>query len=907
MPSTLEAASGRWPELLCALGGISAEDLCDREGPCPSCFVLAGDAGNTRFKWDDDDGPGGWFCSHCGGKGRQGGGGTGVDLLMRLRDWDLTQALRHVDGYLGGDRTAAPAIATPAARPKKPKRPARIPDVPPAGTQPPDLGRAVAQFPYGPDPENPWFWIQRIPMEPKRPGGKLEKLFVHRTWLDGQWHWPSLKDAFTSEWPAPRPLFNLPYLLARPNAPVLVVEGEGKSLAAVKLAPGHVIVSGCGGTGGINAVDWTPLAGRTVLLWPDNDDAGRQFMAKLGLRLQQLGATVSVIIPPASLGLPPKWDAADAAERWGPKEFDALVRQHSRPLDPLPEPTPPPEPSSEPPAEPPAAADCPDPTDFPFTCLGFEGDAYYYQPHETGQVLRFTGKGHTSTALLQLAGENWWLSVYPSKTGVNWPTAFSMLFRRQAAVGVFDPSRVRGRGAWLDDGRCVLHLGDRLIIDGEPFDVRRPPPTRFNYQRAASMDIDTTLEPLSDQEGAQLIHVADQFHWETPASGLLIAGWLALAPICGALSWRPHVWLTAGAGSGKSTLLDRFLGPLLAELAIYPEGGTTEAWIRQTLRADARPVVFDEAESNEKPDQQRIQSVLGLARVASSSGRGVVGKGGASGEAQQFRIRSMFMLCSISTALKHGADQSRFAQLTMRSPNHLPREQRQAHWQALSADLDLITPELGQRLLLRSVRSIGVIRESVAAFRRAAGERLDSQRQGDQYGTLLAGAWSLMSQRPATHADALALIDANDWQAYLDSSEPDENRCLQQILQHQVRVETERLQLTGTNVVSNAKVLTRTVWELVEAVRTDAEACEVPADVAEAHLGRIGLRVQDERLLVSNTALGLQRILAETPWAHSWPTVLGRIPGAEKPGKVRFKGMSGNSRAVSLPLAGVEG
>ena len=333
MPSTLEAASGRWPELLCALGGISAEDLCDREGPCPSCFVLAGDAGNTRFKWDDDDGPGGWFCSHCGGKGRQGGGGTGVDLLMRLRDWDLTQALRHVDGYLGGDRTAAPAIATPAARPKKPKRPARIPDVPPAGTQPPDLGRAVAQFPYGPDPENPWFWIQRIPMEPKRPGGKLEKLFVHRTWLDGQWHWPSLKDAFTSEWPAPRPLFNLPYLLARPNAPVLVVEGEGKSLAAVKLAPGHVIVSGCGGTGGINAVDWTPLAGRTVLLWPDNDDAGRQFMAKLGLRLQQLGATVSVIIPPASLGLPPKWDAADAAERWGPKEFDALVRQHSRPLD----------------------------------------------------------------------------------------------------------------------------------------------------------------------------------------------------------------------------------------------------------------------------------------------------------------------------------------------------------------------------------------------------------------------------------------------------------------------------------------------------------------------------------------------------------------------------------------------
>ena len=35
---------------------------------------------------------------------------------------------------------------------------------------------------------------------------------------------------------------------------------------------------------------------------------------------------------------------------------------------------------------------------------------------------------------------------------------------------------------------------------------------------------------------------------------------------------------------------------------------------------------------------------------------------------------------------------------------------------------------------------------------------------------------------------------------------------------------------------------------------------------------------------------------------HSWPTVLSRLPGAAKPGKVRFRGMERNSRAVSLPL-----
>jgi putative DNA primase/helicase len=296
-----------------------------------------------------------------------------------------------------------------------------------------------------------------------------------------------------------------------------------------------------------------------------------------------------------------------------------------------------------------------------------------------------------------------------------------------------------------------------------------------------------------------------------PASGLLLAGWIALAPICGALQWRPHLWLTASAGSGKSAILDRLIGPLIESLALFPEGNTTEAYIRQQLRSDAVPVVFDEAESNEKADRQRIQNILSLARVSSSSGRGVIGKGGADGTAQSFTIRSMFLLCSISTALKQGADQSRFAQLTLRNPSYLPKEQRIAHWSALDAEITrLCTPETGHRLMLRMVRQIPIIRDSVAVFRRAAAERFDSQRQGDQYGTLLAGAWSLMSSRAATIEDAYQLIDANDWEAYKEQSEADEERCLQHILQHQIRVEGDR-----------GSAYNRTIWELVELARGD--------------------------------------------------------------------------------------
>jgi putative DNA primase/helicase len=872
MTTILDAAAGRWPELLQIIGGLTPQQLTDEHQPCPAC------GGTDRYRWDNDDGPGGCYCNQCGGKSGTGGAMSGIDLLMRLRGWTFAQASTHVAEYLG--------IATDAAaKPRKPKRPARAPDVPPPGTPPPALGRAVAQYPYGPDPAEPWFWIQRIPQPPKHEGGKPEKIFVHRTWIDGQWHWPSKRDPFTSEWPAPRPLYRLPELIARPDAPVVICEGEKSADAGTPLLPDHVVIAWCGGTGGVATVDWSPLAGRTVTLWPDADDAGRIAMAKLAPRLLQLGCTVAIVNPPPEA--PSGWDLADApAAGWTDRHAAAALRRLAVPValppEPEPEPAPPPVPQT---------IDLPD--GAPFTCLGFDGDGYYYQPGSTGQVIRLSASGHTSTGLLRLAKLSYWETIYPTKTGVNWQAAISSLFERQAAQGIYSPDRIRGRGAWWDAGRSVLHLGDRLIVDGQVHPVAHPPPSRFNYQRLASIDISDDLKPLDNHRGTEILDIACRFHWEVPASGLLLAGWAALAPICGSLGWRPHVWLTASAGSGKSALLERFLGPLLDSLALWPEGNTTEAFIRQELRADALPVIMDEAESNEAADRKRIQDILALARVASSSSRrGVIGKGGADGQAQRFTIRSMFLLCSISTALKQGADASRFSQLTMRNPSFLPKPERIAHWNALDRDLtSVITAETGHRLALRSVQQIPVIRESVAVFRRAAADRFDSQRHGDQYGTLLAGAWSLMESRPPTEADAFRLIDGNDWTEYREASEqPDEERCLQTILQHQLRVEGDR------------GGYTRTIWELIELAVGRTAVMEISPGAAEAQLGRLGLKADGDRLIVSSTALGVRKILDDTAWVHSWATVLKRLPGATAAGVTRFRGLGTNSRAVSLPL-----
>ena len=137
---TLQAASGRWPEILVAVGGISPDQLCSREGPCPHCS--AGDPGSTRFRWDCDDGGGEWHCSHCGGKDGRGGGGNGLDLLSRLLGYGwgsgaLKPTLAAVRDRFFGD---SPPLS-PNGLPRSAPRPR-----PPTGRQAFDLLDAAGQL-----------------------------------------------------------------------------------------------------------------------------------------------------------------------------------------------------------------------------------------------------------------------------------------------------------------------------------------------------------------------------------------------------------------------------------------------------------------------------------------------------------------------------------------------------------------------------------------------------------------------------------------------------------------------------------------------------------------------------------------------------------------------------------------
>ncbi len=92
--------------------------------------------------------------------------------------------------------------------------------------------------------------------------------------------------------PKPRPLYGL-HRIANAKQ-VIVVEGE-KCCDAMVERTGLAVVSWVGGTQGVKHTNWKPLAGKNVVMWPDNDVPGRETAGEIGAILKDLNCTYRVL------------------------------------------------------------------------------------------------------------------------------------------------------------------------------------------------------------------------------------------------------------------------------------------------------------------------------------------------------------------------------------------------------------------------------------------------------------------------------------------------------------------------------------------------------------------------------------------------------------------------------------
>lgn len=108
--------------------------------------------------------------------------------------------------------------------------------------------------------------------------------------------------------PFPRPLYQIPLILTSDT--VVIVEGE--KCADSLISQGIAATTAMNGAKApLEKTDWLPLTGKQVIIWPDNDNTGREYAEKLSSYLtSQNICSPQILTPPTDK--PEKWDAADA-------------------------------------------------------------------------------------------------------------------------------------------------------------------------------------------------------------------------------------------------------------------------------------------------------------------------------------------------------------------------------------------------------------------------------------------------------------------------------------------------------------------------------------------------------------------------------------------------------------------
>ena len=236
------------------------------------------------------------------------GDGVGgiTKILMEGRGWTSREVTAHYQSFLGTDYEPAPE------NPIKPELASRPSPEPIQLQQPEQVGAKKiynletpfdAEYNYT-DSDGVVLVSVRKYVETDN-DGEDKKQF--RQFMNGRMGLPE-----------PRPLYNIPNILAFNT----VVWAEGEKCADALNSMGFAATCTIGGAGMLSErvahkFDFSPLEGKDLILWPDNDKAGRD-LAALVERLAKEAGAKSTLMLRAPFGKPEKWDAADALD----EQFD---------------------------------------------------------------------------------------------------------------------------------------------------------------------------------------------------------------------------------------------------------------------------------------------------------------------------------------------------------------------------------------------------------------------------------------------------------------------------------------------------------------------------------------------------------------------------------------------------------
>lgn len=732
------------------------------------------------------------------------------------------------------------------------------------------------------------------------------------------WHFQQLLDN--------RPIYGLEKIKQSTKA-IIIVEGERKCDTLQSVLAGNVVVSFAGGAQAWNKTDWNPVSGKDVILWPDNDEAGIKCMTGLAAKLKLIGCKIKIV---DASQFKEKEDAHDicakmckqdiidilrGAEPY-PKSFndddDIIIggKVYKNEITEIPtgwtdeelE-------TKESKIEmdfnadgvlkitttqekkkkaPPRIVDY-DANDVPYRVLGYGQGVYYFYSNRRSMTVPISSGSMVEKSFRDLMPDSaWWAKRGVTPSGKpDWGLIAEQLIKECEEKGMFLPESIRGKGAWMDRGKFIMNLGNYMLVDGRkirPADYR----SKYHYEASPGRPIDTDYE-MNDIEAMSVYGIFRALRWDRHVYAAYMAGWCAIAPIAGALRWRPHIWITAPAGAGKSYLMDDILSRLLANCSTSLAGNSTESGIRRKMNGTSLPVIYDESEGETKSRNMGLQNILGLIRQSSKANSVITMTNMRTGQSEDFSIRSCFCLSSISPNIKQTADRTRFSVLTLRKD--VSYNAKKYFKENIQKPVEtILTEENCDAFLMRSINNIESILHNIDMLRDAMDEKGVDARTQDQYSALLAGAYLYKSTGKMTEQDAKDFLVDFDLKMYETKQEDgDEAGLMMFLLSHKVSVK-------------DPGAYTREVWWLIDYVREGVSHPDcLSIKEAERALIGLGMKVEQDYLFIQANNPKLEKELYVNPQWMGWSHILLRMEGvsvAEK--QKRIGGYVG--RAIQIPM-----
>lgn len=262
-------------ELIAALG---AERVRGNSCACP----FHDDAHNSGSIYQGPDGVWRFKCQ----AGQCGVAGDVFDILARHRGVPVAEILRGAS-VNGTHHNPGPKPPPPPAEPRETFT-----------TREAAIGQgAVATWDYT---DSGGRWLLTVARFNKPDGGKWFRPVSQQP--DGAFVRASI--------PSPRPLYNLPALAGAES----VVVCEGEKAAQTLIDHGVMATTSLNGAENASLADWSPLAGKSVYIWPDHDEAGEKYASTVAKLLEPIEPPPTVyVLDPSEMGLPPKGDAYEFA------------------------------------------------------------------------------------------------------------------------------------------------------------------------------------------------------------------------------------------------------------------------------------------------------------------------------------------------------------------------------------------------------------------------------------------------------------------------------------------------------------------------------------------------------------------------------------------------------------------